>query len=585
MATKELGRSAATFSAVRFFALALGVSTLVVALSANTAHAQPGKKARDKIVELNKQALLSFEAKDFETAKDLLNKALKEAKSAGLEDDKMTARTYLHLGAVYWVGFQDQSVAIQNFTIAKKIRPDIQLTPSIETADLKSVFDLAVVEAEPTPPPEPKTTSSRPQTRTSAPAPSPRLSGSDSSEPDLPASMSAPLMCATPDTVVPSREVSIRCALKPGINAKSVQLHYRAPGAENYQAVPMRRTAKGWYVGIIPPHAVKGNGLQVYFDARDGSDNELASNGQVDSPSIIEIRKKSDRAIATRDKDDDPMRHIREQQRAEAYKAGLHRRMEGAFWLGVGAGNGWGYAPAGKLEWERNIQVSAITTTTGMMHLLPEVGYMWTDNFALAVQGRIEFIQQQQLSGVSSLRSGAPTQYAFAGFARAIWYTDVIDSGNLQFSFSGDLGAGFIRFPVKPVKVMKDDPNDPSAPQVLDENKSIAKTDTRPVGPVLAGASGGFIYHVSRHFALALEGRFITGLSNFGVVVEGGLSAQVGLGGGGAPPPSEDDEEEGGEGNGSAPGAPPSDAPSSKEKEKDEPPPAADDKGSDNEDF
>ena len=153
MGTKEQGRSAARLGAVRFLALALSVSTVALALTAHTAHAADARKTRDKIVDLNKQALLSYEAKDFETAKDLLTKALKEAKQAGLDDDKMTARTYLHLGAVYWVGFQDQAAALQNFTLAKKIRPDIQLTPSIETADLKSVFDLAVVEPEPTPPP------------------------------------------------------------------------------------------------------------------------------------------------------------------------------------------------------------------------------------------------------------------------------------------------------------------------------------------------------------------------------------------------------------------------------------------------
>src|ERR1700690_69382 len=131
MGTKELGWSAARFSAVRFLALTLSVSTVALALPARIAHADQ-KKSREKIVEFNKQALLSYEAKDFETAKNLLTKALKEAKQAGLEDDKMTARTYLHLGAVYWVGFQEQSVALQNFALAKKIRPDIQLTPSID---------------------------------------------------------------------------------------------------------------------------------------------------------------------------------------------------------------------------------------------------------------------------------------------------------------------------------------------------------------------------------------------------------------------------------------------------------------------
>jgi hypothetical protein len=42
------------------------------AVAALGARSRP-KKARDKIVDLNKQALLSYEAKDFETAKTLLD--------------------------------------------------------------------------------------------------------------------------------------------------------------------------------------------------------------------------------------------------------------------------------------------------------------------------------------------------------------------------------------------------------------------------------------------------------------------------------------------------------------------------------
>src|ERR1035437_5387451 len=124
-------------------------------------------------------------------------------------------------------------------------------------------------------------------------------------------------------------------------------------------------------------------------------------------------------------------------------------------WFGLGGGMGWGFAPAGSLEWAKNIRVSAMTATTGVFHLLPEVGYMWSDNFALAVQGRIEFIQQQQTPGGGSQRTGAPTTMALAAFARAIWYTDLSSDGNLQFSYSADVGAGFVRFPVKntPIKM------------------------------------------------------------------------------------------------------------------------------------
>ena len=151
MGTKELGWSAARFSAVRFLALSLSVSTVALALTPHTAYADQ-KKSRDKIVEFNKQALLSYEAKDFDTARDLLTKALKEAKQAGLEDDKMTARTYLHLGAVYWTGFHNHEKALECFTQAKQIRPDIQLTPVLETPELRTMFELATVETEKEPP-------------------------------------------------------------------------------------------------------------------------------------------------------------------------------------------------------------------------------------------------------------------------------------------------------------------------------------------------------------------------------------------------------------------------------------------------
>ncbi|HEX7509068.1 MAG TPA: tetratricopeptide repeat protein, partial [Polyangia bacterium] len=439
MGTNELGWSAARFSAVRFLALTLSVSTAALALCAHKAHAADPKKSRDKIVEFNKQALLSYEAKDFETAKELLTKALKEAKQSGLEDDKMTARTYLHMGAVYWVGFQDQAVALQNFALAKKIRPDIQLTPSIETADLKSVFDLAV--AEPEPAPVKPVTPVRPQAQSRpTAAPTPQLSGDDGGEPDLPSSMRAPLMCAVPDVVPPGKEMSIRCALKPGLNAKVVQLHHRAPGVEAYQVLAMRKTAKGWFIATLPGHVMKPGNLQVYFDARDASDNELASNGHVDSPSVIEVRKKGAVKLATTEdcSADDPMCNINRGAIVDAYEAGLHRRREGAIWVGFGGGVGWGFAPAGTLEWETQIHISAVTTTTGLFHLLPELGWMYSDTFALAVQARVEFIQQQQGTWkdpndstgkfqliTPSWMKGAPTNMALAVLGRAIWYADL----------------------------------------------------------------------------------------------------------------------------------------------------------------
>jgi hypothetical protein len=516
---------------------------------------------RDKIVELNKQALLAYEGKDFEAAKTALTKALKEAKQAGLDDDKMTARTYLHLGAVYFAGYQDQAVALQNFTLAKKIRPDIQLTPSIETPELKAIFDQATADAEPTPsvavePSRP----SRSATRASA---TPDLGGG--SEPDLPSSMSAPLMCSTPDEAAPGKELSIRCALKPGVNAKAVQLHYRAPGAEAYQALPMRRTAKGWYMATVPAHVMKGTSLQVYYDARDGNDNELASNGQIDSPSLIEIRKKGSGGGGVKEIEGDPLARIKQQQEEERYEAGLHRRREGAFWIGLGAGAGWGYAPSGNLEWEKDIKVSAITTTAGLFQGVIDLGYMWTDNFSLGMQFRIEYIRQDQVANTG--RSGAPTQYAPALFLRPTWFFDLTSDGNFQMSLSASAGGGYVRFPVRPVKVEERNADGLLVPV---PERTIYKTDTRPMGVVLIGAGAGLVYHLSRHFGIALDGRLLTGFPDFGVAVEGNVSLQLAFGGKAGPVPEGEEEEgegegEGGPGNNDAP--PTGDSPGSSDEE------------------
>ncbi len=362
-------------------------------------------------------------------------------------------------------------------------------------------------------------------------------------------------MCAVPEDARAGKELAIRCALKPGINAKLVQLHYRVEGGESFQVLPMKRTPKGWYLAILPGPMVKGKSLQVYFDAQGAGDNVLASNGQIDSPSIIEIRKKGAARGSAGGEDEDPMKKIRDQQKAEAYEAGLHRRREGAIWFGLGGGVGWGYAPAGSLEWETNIKITALTAPTGLFSLLPEFGYMFSDTFAMAVQVRWEFISQQQISGVSSGRSGAPTSMAFAALVRGIHYTDLSDGGNFQLSLSGDLGGGYVRLPVKPTPLITNPDGTPN------NDKFIAKTDTRPIGPVLFGVSGGFIYHVSRHFALALDARVLSGLGDFGVAVEGVLSAQLAFGGkaGPAKPVGDDEGEVGNEPASDQP--PPADAP------------------------
>jgi hypothetical protein len=271
MGTKKSGWPSTWIFRARFLAFTLSVASLVAATSAGCAHRIDQRQARQRIVDFNWQALASYERKDFEAAEGALTKALKLAKEANLEDDKLTARTYLHLGVVYLAGYQDRTSALQNFVLARKIRPNIQMTPTIETPELKAIFDQAKFGFTFGPTPE----------------------AAENSEPDLPTTLFAPLACTTPDASPSGEALPIRCAVGPGVSAKSVWMHYRALGAETFQPMPMRRTPKGWYRAIIPGHVMIGPGIQVYYDARDATDEEVATNGQFDSPSVIEIREKS----------------------------------------------------------------------------------------------------------------------------------------------------------------------------------------------------------------------------------------------------------------------------------------------------
>jgi hypothetical protein len=358
-------------------------------------------------------------------------------------------------------------------------------------------------------------------------------------------------LCSTPqDAVPPNKELTIRCALKPGLRANMVQIHYRAPDVEAFQSLGMRKTAKGWYLVVLPASVMKQGTLQVYFDARDSGDNEIASNGQVDSPSTIEIRKKGG---ATTAKEEDPMEKIKIEEARRKYEATLHRRREGAVWFAVGGGAGWGFSPAGNLEWRKSIKVSALTAPVGLFHIVPEIGYMWTDDFALAGQVIYESIKQEQLQlqgETGPTISGSPSTAGFGALGRAIFYTD-LGSGNFRLMYSADIGGGFLRVPVKPHASPKmvccSDPSDPTSNLIHDPAGTIYKTDTRPIGPFLVGISGGFIYHIHRHFALTFEGKFMTGLPNFGAIFQGIMSAQLALGGAKGPEkqPGEEEENEG----------------------------------------
>jgi hypothetical protein len=99
--TKELRSQNTWIFRTRFLALTLSVASLGAAATAGCTHAARQGRACQSILDLNREALLSYEEADFEAAEKSLTKALKVSKQANLGGGKLTARTYLQGGRVH----------------------------------------------------------------------------------------------------------------------------------------------------------------------------------------------------------------------------------------------------------------------------------------------------------------------------------------------------------------------------------------------------------------------------------------------------------------------------------------------------
>jgi hypothetical protein len=558
--------------------LRVGLIGAVLVASGKPVLGQVDQKAVKKIIDLNKMALAAIDAKRFDVARDGLVQAETVAKQANLLKHKMLARTYVHLGAVYFLGFSDRDQATRYFGLAKGVRADIKLTPSLATPSLTAVFDKATpATAETDPWAEAAASGPRSTTRVPAPAPPkapppppPPPPPVEPVEPELPVVLPSDLYCPTVEEATEGREIVLRCATKPSLKAERVLLYYRASGAPTYNVAAMQNAPKGWLAASIPAEAATGESMQYYCEARDSADNEVATNGQADIPNPIILKPASSETttaqprVARGNKGDgeDPLFGIKHERDTEVKELGLHRRRQGAFWGSVGAGTGFAYHKASLLEWRRDAPpVTAGVRVAGLITFYPEIGYLITDHIGAAVQARLEYISIQ---GSGDINPGRPAGGAIAVIGRGLYYLD-LGAGNAQIQFSADLGGGDgYRFSYPPT-------NPGGTAKVIDPNRTDGRclyypgtsncvpkptllTDTIRSGPFVYGAGTGFIYHFTRHIAANVELRFLAAGPHFGLMLEGYASLQLGLGGkapdqvGDAPPmerlPEEDEAEE-----------------------------------------
>jgi hypothetical protein len=529
----------------RLFPLAL--AALVLSAPVERARAQD-QNAVQKMIDLNRQALTAFGAKDFEGAKSALMDAVVLGKEAGLTNDKMMARTYLHLGVVYVDGLKDRAKGLRYLGLALRLRPDIPMTPSLVTPTVTAAFEEAkkdpqaasaataapapkpAPKAAPPPPPPPKPAPPPPPVAKAppppppppAPEPEPAPEAKDD-EPDLPANLPTPLYCPNPDEAPPGEAIVLRCVANPTLVVAKVLLYYRLPGGENFSQVPAQKSPKGWYIGTIPSDAATGRSLQYYFEARDSGAKEVASNGHNDSPNLMLIKEgapvvgkgalaglrfsSGDRSSGS---EENPL-EVQERERARAASGlGKGRRRAKSIFVGLSVGTGYGYHPATKLEYRNDLLIGAGLSSVGAVHFAPEVGYMLTEAFSISLVGRFQYIPPE---GTLPANSGSPAKGANSVLGKLTYGFGL---GDAQFTTSLALGGGEgfrLQVPPKPT------PNNPRT--------NLPSNDTVRAGPFIVAPGIGFIYHFHPAFAWVVDAKALIGIPDPGYAGEISTGPQV----------------------------------------------------------
>jgi hypothetical protein len=524
------------------FAIALAITLL-----AGRAVAQD-QAAIEKLVQMNKKALDDYDTLEWDSAKKTLLDALVAGKKAGLDNHPVMARTYVHLGAVYITGFKNRDKAIQSFNRALEIDPGIQLSKGIATSDVNEAFAAAKRErggggGEAAPPPGKKRKGPVMEgSDEAAAAPKKRApreeksstSDDDSEEKDLPVKIQA-LDCPNEDEAIIDKPATLRCAVAPNLPVAKVFLMYQEPGKEEYSELEMKKSPKGWWVGKVPKKAVTGKSVKYYFEGRNAAGKAVVRNGEVESPNFLLVMEedayreaKKKRTTENLGEDVENPLDVAEGPVRQS-KLGAHREDVGLdvrfgkrkWWIGIGAGSGFGYAKGNGLEAVNNSsdpQFHSLSTIfqpggawAGFFHLAPELGFMLSPNVALSVEGRLQYIPQDAKYQRFAARG------AISGLLKLMRYTH-----QSQLRFFGTLlaggGEGF-RFIVKPGSGITD-PNDP-----LYSVRDF--TDTVKAGPLVAGAGGGVYFEATKRASIVAEVHALAGFPTFGVVIDGNVALQI----------------------------------------------------------
>jgi len=488
---------------------ALVAAIPIAASSAHAAETAPVNEAAvDRMIALNKKAYADIQEQHFQAAKYRLSEALVISETAGLENDEMTARTYVHLAAVHLTGLKDREEAVQQFILALRINPNITITPGLESPALKSAYlqareqlDLppnpdTTVPLSPLPPGAPAAESTAVKIEGGGLRPPSELNGALSGamgikDPDLPARVPSPLYCHLPFDTPPGQDVVVRCLTQKQRRKSSATLHYRPQGAEGeYVSVPMERSPKGWLLAIVPGRAVQGKSLSYYVQAEiPGLPKELYL-GHPEAPHELIIRNphEADGADDTSDETETvgPANAPALGGKESARPGRL--RTPGSFWISLASGTGAVYHARETVDSNALSPISRAPVSVqpgfspaSLLQIEPEMGYQLSKRFAISVMARYQIAPKDAKDNDSAIGENAIPTSALAGFLRG--HFAFLSRGGFQAYASGGAGLGTSFLAI----VNKHCATEASC--------SLKHSDTLHGGPVGLTAGVGAIYH------------------------------------------------------------------------------------------
>ena len=483
----------------------------------------------DKLVQLNKKAMDDFDTADFDAAKKSLLDAEKLGKRAGLESHPVMARTYIHLGAVYLAGYKDKQKSQHYFEKALDIQADIKLDKNMTSQSLRDAFAAVVAKrssggaagvpddgmpdagagrkgrraevADAAPPEAESETESGGAKRRRAGA----RDDSDA-DTDLPKKIVA-LDCPYPSDTAPGKKLVLRCAAAANLGVANVNLYYKGFEMQDYESLPMEKSPKGWWRAEVPKKHVDGKSIQFYFEGVDASDAPVVSNGRAESPNVMLIVNKSLPQPKKRREEEDP---LADDVDLIGRKFGNRR-----FWIGLGVGSGGVLPINGKPEALVNSYMDRGHSPAvpgigwaGLLHAAPTIGFAFNPNWAIALEGRNQYILRPKGVSQSVSASGA-----HAVTLRLLHYTKQARA-RFFYGVGGGGGEGIREI----VQV-----------RTSDTSKS-AFQDTVLVGPYLATAAGGFIYEISPRTSWIAQLNFYVGFPKMGLALDLNTGIQVNFG-------------------------------------------------------